>query len=105
MPDFTIYAISDLKSSIQKFLVIKSQNINVFIWELRHKILALKDKKKAIVDVYKQLQHSNICPDRLVWMKWKEEHRIRQEQRDMEVVALQFWAYRIQAQVNGQIKF
>lgn len=58
LPDFTIYAISDLKSSIQKFLVIKSQNINVFIWELRHKILALKDKKKkAIVDVYKQLQH------------------------------------------------
>lgn len=38
-------------------------------------------------------------------MKWKDEHRIRQEQRDMEVVALQFWAYRIQAQVNGQNKF
>lgn len=45
-----IYAISDLKSSIQKLLIVKSQNINVFIWELRHKILALK---KNVVDVYK----------------------------------------------------
>lgn len=45
-----VYAISDLMSSIQKLLIVKSQNINVFIWELRHKILALK---KNVVDVYK----------------------------------------------------
>ena len=40
-------------------------------------------------------------PDRQVWMKWKEQSALHRERQEMEVVALQFWAYRIQAQVGS----
>ena len=42
-----------------------------------------------------------VYPYRQVWMKWKEQSALHRERQEMKVVALQFWAYRIQAQVGS----
>ena len=37
---------------------------------------------------------------RSAWSQWRTEHDLVQHRQHMEVVALQFWAYRIQTQVR-----
>ena len=46
-----------------------------------------------------------LCVGRSVWSRWQSELELAHHRQHMADVALQFWAYRVQAQVRITVKF